>query len=220
MRRKRITRGGVIYHCMNRANGRLRIFKKPGDFSAFEQVLAEAIERVDIRLHGYCIMGNHWHLIVQPRGDGDLSEFMKWLTGTHSHRWHRAHNTVGIGHVYQGRYKSFPVQSNSYYRTLMRYVESNPQKAKLVQKSVDWPWSSLAIRIGIEKPFKLCEPAVELGENWIGEFDNLFRMPLKQIKNSIQRGCPFGEAEWIKKTAKMFKLESSLNPIGRPEVPK
>ncbi|AQQ71204.1 Transposase [Limihaloglobus sulfuriphilus] len=218
MRSKRKVLGGIVYHCFNRANGRLRIFKKPGDFEAFENVLAEAIDRVDMRLHGYCVMGNHWHLVVQPRLDGDLSEFMKWLTGTHSHRWHRAHGTVGIGHVYQGRYRSFPVQSNKYYRTLMRYVEANPQKAKLVSRAVDWQWSSLAIRTGSKKPFKLCKPIIELGDGWVDGFDNLPEMPEKKIQNSIRRGAPFGDPEWTRQTAAKLGLESSIKPIGRPKI--
>ena len=109
-RRKRITKGNIVYHALNRANGRLMIFKKPGDFAAFEAILAEGLERFDMRMCGYCIMGNHWHLILWPKEDGDLSAFMRWITQTHSRRWHKAHGTVGIGHLYQGRYKSFPVQ--------------------------------------------------------------------------------------------------------------
>lgn len=77
-RPKRITKGNIIYHAMNRANGRLRIFKKQQDFAAFESILAEGIERYRMRLCGYCIMGNHWHLVLWPRTDGDLTDFMQW----------------------------------------------------------------------------------------------------------------------------------------------
>ena len=96
-RPKRINKGGVVYHVLNRANRRLRIFKKPSDFEAFEQILSEAIERFDMRLCGYCIMSNHWHLVLWPREDGDLSSFMKWLRVTHSHRWHGAHGINSHG---------------------------------------------------------------------------------------------------------------------------
>ena len=96
-RLRRIAKGGLVYHVMNRANGRLRIFKKMRDFEAFEETLGEGCERFSMRVCGYCVMSNHWHLVLWPRKDGDLSEFMKWLTVTHSHRWHNSHGTVGIG---------------------------------------------------------------------------------------------------------------------------
>ena len=150
-RRKRKNLGNIVYHVLNRANGRLRILKKAGDFEAFERILAEGLERFPMRLLGYCLMGNHWHLLLWPREDGDLSTFMQWVTMTHSQRWHAAHGTAGMGHLYQGRFKSFPVQSNEYYLTVMRYIESNPLRAELVQSNKDWQWSSLAIRQGNEK---------------------------------------------------------------------
>ncbi len=81
-RPKRITLGEYVYHTLNRANGRLRIFRKDDDFLAFEQILAEGNERFSMRICGYCIMGNHWHLLLWPRSDGDLSEFMRWISLT------------------------------------------------------------------------------------------------------------------------------------------
>ena len=129
-RQLRKAKGGVVYHVLNRANGRLKIFKTDSDFAAFERILAEGAERVPMRICGYCLMSNHWHLVLWPHQDGDLSAFMKWITGTHSHRWHVAHRTVGIGHLYQGRYKSFPVQGSQPLSNLfMRYsrIEAREQ---------------------------------------------------------------------------------------------
>ena len=217
---KRITKGNIAYHALNRANGRLRIFKKPGDFEAFEEILAEGQERFDMRMCGYCIMSNHWHLVLWPKADGDLSAFMRWITQTHSQRWHGAHGTVGIGHLYQGRYKSFPVQSNAHYLTLMRYVESNPLKAKLVEKAGDWPWSSLAIRTGnTDKPITLCDSPVKLPKQWHRMVNNPAAMDesaIKQIETSIQRGSPLGNDNWVAKIAGELGLESTLRPRGRP----
>lgn len=99
-----------------------------------------------MRLCGYCIMGNHWHLLLWPIGNGDLSEFMRWITLTHTQRFHISHGTVGIGHLYQRRFKSFPVQDNGHYLTVMRYIEANPLRAELVKRAGDWLWSSLAVR--------------------------------------------------------------------------
>jgi len=216
-RQKRIAKGNLVYHVLNRANGRLRIFKKADDFAAFEAILAEAAERFDMRVCGYCIMGNHWHLVLWPRQDGDLSAFMKWLTVTHSTRWHAAHKTVGIGHLYQGRFKSFPVQDSVYYLTLMKYVESNPLRAELVNRSADWPWSSLAIRCKADKPITLSDGPMPLPRRWKTLVDGFADEPVEQIETSLQRGRPFGDDKWIVKTAKELALKSSLNPRGRPK---
>ncbi|MHC4928011.1 MAG: transposase [Planctomycetota bacterium] len=194
----------------------MRIFKTDADFAAFEQILAEAAERFDMRICGYCIMSNHWHLVLWPRRDGDLSAFMKWLTVTHSHRWHTAHKTVGIGHLYQGRYKSFPVQDSVYYLTLMKYVESNPLRAERVRRSADWPWSSLAIRRKADKPLTLSDGPVALPLRWNRLVDGFAAEPLEQIETCLNRGRPFGDEKWIIKMAKELALKSSLNPRGRP----
>ena len=171
-----------------------------------------------MRLCGYCIMSNHWHLVLWPRHDGDLSAFTKWLTVTHSAPLARtAHQTVGIGHLYQGRYKSFPVQDRAYYLTLLRYVESNPLRAELVKRSADWPWSSLAIRCGEEKPLELSDGPVELPRQWKKRVDSVAGLPVEKIETCLQRGRPFGDEKWILKTAKDLSLESSLNPRGRPK---
>jgi len=165
-------------------------------------------------------MGNHWHLVLWPKEDGDLSRFMKWITVTHSHRWHGAHGTVGCGHLYQCRYKSFPVQSNSYYLTLMRYVECNPLRAGLVDKAVQWPWSSLAIRTGKDdKPITLCKSPVELPMQWQRMVNNpaaINETIAAQIEKSIERGTPLGDDDWVIKAAGDLGLESTTRPRGRP----
>ena len=85
-RPKRQCAGGVVYHVLNRANGRLRIFRKGADFEAFGRILAEGLERMAMRLCGYCVMGNHWHMLLWPYNDDDVSEFMRWVTLTHTQR--------------------------------------------------------------------------------------------------------------------------------------
>ena len=171
-----------------------------------------------MRVCGYCLMSTHWHLVLWPRGDGDLSTFMKWVTATHSHRWHTAHKTVGIGHLYQGRYKSFPVQSSGTYLTLMRYVESNPRRAELVKQSRRWAWSSLAIRTGADKdkPIVLSDGPVPLPKNWPSWVDGIGVEDAQAIDVCVHRGRPLGEDKWVQKTAKELSLQSSLNSRGRP----
>ena len=142
-RPKRVTAGGIVYHVLNRANARLRIFFEDSDYQAFENVLESAIDRFNMRLLGYVLMPNHWHLVVWPRNDGDLSRFVGWLTLTHTQRWHARRRNAGTGHLYQGRFKSFPVQEDQHLRIVCRYVERNPLRKGLVKHAQDWQWSSL-----------------------------------------------------------------------------
>src|SRR5438105_15248968 len=126
--------GGYVYHMLNRADGRLPIFQKDGDYAALERILAEALAQVPgMRLLAYCAMPNHWHLVVWPQHDGDLSEYLRWLTVTHTQRWHAHHHTSGTGPLYQGRFKSFPVQEDEHLLALCRYVERNPLRANMVK---------------------------------------------------------------------------------------
>lgn len=111
-RPRRIAEGGRVYHVLNRANARLPILEKDEDYRAFERVLREVQERVAMRILAYCLMPNHWHLVVWPRRDGDLSTFMRLLTLTHTQRWHAHRRSAGSGHLYQGRFKSFIVQTD------------------------------------------------------------------------------------------------------------
>ena len=109
----------------------------------FERVLDEAVARTGIRLLSYCVMRNHWHLVVWPEVDGQLSKFVGWLTLTHTQRWHAHRQSAGLGHLYQGRFKSFPIQNDEHFLTVCRYVERNPLRANLVRHAEEWRWSSL-----------------------------------------------------------------------------
>ena len=137
----RAAQGGLVYHVLNRANARMTIFDDDADYAAFEDILEEAVDRTGmLRLLSYCLMPNHWHLVVWPRKKGDLSRFTGWLTLTHTQRWHAHRHSTGSGHVYQGRFKSFLVQDDSHYLTVCRYVERNALRAKLVKKAEKWQW--------------------------------------------------------------------------------
>jgi len=153
-RPKRIALGGLIYHVINRSSGRRKIFDTASDYKAFERTLWQASERFGMRILSYCIMPNHWHLILWPKEDGDLSKFMGWLTLTHTQRWHVHRQSVGSGHVYQGRFKSFVVQSNEYFLAVCRYVERNALRAGLVERAEDWQWGSLWRRMSGKKEYQ------------------------------------------------------------------
>ena len=120
----------------------MTIFEDDGDYEAFERSCEEAVERTRTRLLAYCVMPDHWHLIVWPRQDGELSRFVGWLTLTHTQRWHASRHSQGSGHVYQGRFKSFPVQGDEHFLTACRYVERNALRAKLVKRG----------RLALEQP--------------------------------------------------------------------
>jgi putative transposase len=128
---------------LNRANARMTMFEQDAECQAFEQVLHEAVERTQTRLLAYCIMPNHWHLMVWPNQDSELSRFVGWLTLTHTQRWHAHRHSRGSGHVYQGCFKSFSVQRDEHFLTACRYVERNALRAKLVERAEQWRWSSL-----------------------------------------------------------------------------
>ncbi len=121
--------------------------------------------------------------------------------------------------MYQGRFKSFPVESSSYYLTLMRYVESNALRAGAVERSADWPWSSLAIRLGDEKPIVLSKGPMALPGRWTKLVDKAVNMRKKDremLETCIKRGRPMGQDDWILTTAAMLGLESAMRPRGRP----
>lgn len=209
-----------VYHILNRANARVRIFDNYKDYKLFEKILGEAKEKFNMRILAYCIMPNHWHLILYPKKDGDVSKFMGWLTNTHTRRWHTIKGTVGQGHLYQGRYKSFICQDNAHFLILACYVERNAKKANLSRKAEDWKWGSAYItKYGTTKQKKLISTwPIQKPKDYL----SLLNKPQSEfeediIERSIKRSSPFGEDSWIKRIVKKFNLESTINSIGRPK---
>jgi len=212
--------GGYVYHVLNRANGRLRLFRKAGDFAAFEQVMLDAMQRTPTRLLGWCVMGNHWHMVLWPRKDGELSEFVCWLTHTHVQRWHAAHGTSGTGHVYQGRFKSFPVQTDEHLLTVLRYVQRNPLRASLVQRAEDWRWGSLWVeRNGTpDQRALLHDWPVDRPSRWLERVNTPQTSAEEQrVLTSLKRSRPFGSEAWTTRTAERLKLDWTIHPRGRPK---
>ena len=135
-----------IYHVLNRGNGRMQLFHKPADFDAFIKVLSEGLARYPVDLLTYCLMSNHWHLVLRPREAPALGRFMGWLGVTHVRRHHAHYGSRGGGHLYQGRFKSFPVQDDGHFLTVCRYVEANALRAAMVERAEDWPYGGLSAR--------------------------------------------------------------------------
>ena len=207
--------GGLCYHVINRGNARQDVFHQDDDYAAFLKLLGEANERVEMRLLAYCCLSNHFHLVVWPREDGDLSRWMQWLLTAHVRRYHRHYKTSG--HVWQGRFKAFPIQQDEHLLTVLRYVERNPVRARLVRKVQRWPWSSAgAPPQGVEVP-KLHSGPVPRGEDWLDWVNQpLTEAEVAAMRHSVDRGTPYGTERWQKMTAKRLGLESSIRPRGRP----
>jgi putative transposase len=219
-RQPRIDLAGYTYHIINRASGRVPIFKTQKDFLQFEQVLAEAKERIDIDINAFCVMPNHFHMALRPKRDGDLQEFMGWFTKTQTQRWHVDHDTVGHGHLYQGRYKSLMVNTDDYYLTLMRYIEQNPLRAGLVEKADKWKWGSLYWRLhGTEEQRSLLsEWEVPIPRDYLAQVNTILKNDtLAEIRTAVLKGAPIGEDVWRMELITALKLEYTTHGVGRPK---
>jgi putative transposase len=195
------------------------MFRSDADFEAFQGVLVEAHQKHPIRILSYCVLANHWHFVVWPEADGQLSEFFRWLAHTHAMRWRVSNRTVGYGHLYQGRFKSFPVQSDDHLLSLLRYVERNPLSAGLVEKAQLWQWGSLWSRVHGEKALKaiLSPWPVQRPANWTNRVNTpLTAKELGRVRLSIERGQPYGDDEWVQRTVQKLGLLHTVRPEGRP----
>ena len=216
-RTKRMYTAGVACHVLNRAVGRAEIFRSPADYAAFEELLAAACEAVPVRLLTFCLMPNHWHLVLWPQADRDLSVFMHRLTMTHTMRWHHAHHTMGTGPLYQGRFKSFPVASDEHFLTVCRYVERNALRANLVARAEDWRWSGLWHRTHPGKLLQLSDWPVGPSDDWVSRVNQPHTTAeLAALHTSVRRGLPFGSDAWRRATADRLGIRLEAGRAGRP----
>jgi putative transposase len=211
----RTAHGGLVYHVLNRANARRRIFETPGDYAAFVRMLADIQTRSGMRILAWCVMPNHWHLVLWPREDGELSAFVRLVTLTHTQRWHAHRGTAGTGHLYQGRFKSFVVQADGHLLTVCRYVEANALRAKLVGRAEDWRWSSLW-RHGADRPAIAPWP-VPQPSGWIDAVNEVGSAgELDRLRACNQRGRPYGDHDWMMRKVAELGLALTIRPRGRP----
>ncbi len=238
--------GGVVYHVLNRAVARRAIFKTDADYDAFVKVFRQAVERQEtliakgkaggrrVEVLGWCLLPSHWHLVLLPHGEGDLSDFMRWLQMTHTQRWHAHRRSAGSGPLYQGRFKSFPVdEQGDHLPDVLAYVERSARRAGLVARASDWPWGSLARRGakrrakggGFGEPGPPLVPIEELPRGhgydlrqWRRAVEGGMDAATEAaIATSIQRGRPFGRERWTTRIAGRLSLQSTLRPRGRPK---
>ena len=166
-RPRRLIEPHSVLHVVNRGNERRRLFASGDDYMSFLGLLRRSQRRHGMRILAYVLLPNHWHLVLWPESSSDLWQFMHCLTGAHAARFRHDSNTIGLGHVYQGRYYSALVHTDARYVATIRYVEANPVRARLVANAEDWVWSSLVERLGerdviVDGPLALPEP-----EHWL-----------------------------------------------------
>jgi putative transposase len=210
--------GGKVYHVLNRGNGRCRLFHKEADYQAFQRLLLQVKEAVPVRVLAWCLMPNHWHLVLWPSEDGQLSRFMLRLSTAHVRRHFAHYHTTSGGHLYQGRFKSFPVQEDGHFPTVCRYVEANPLRRGLVEKAGKWPWSSLWAYSHKQAELRPEAWPVRRPAGW--EAIVQAALPgdeLEQVRTSLRRGRPFGSEPWVLKTAHELGLGFTLRDCGRPK---
>ena len=173
-----------------------------------------------MRILAYEVMPNHWHLVLHPRNDGDLATFMHKLSNAHTRKVHARTNTNGSGHLYQGRYKSFLVDSENYLLSVVKYTERNAVRAKLVQRCEDWRWGSAWLRVhGTNSQKKLLnELPTDLPDDYV-KWINTVDKPddLNTIRVSVNKSVPYGKELWVEKMVSKHHLESTLRSPGRPK---
>ena len=212
-RTARASVGGVCYHVLNRGNSGSRVFRSQVDYKSFVQLLRDAEQRVSLRMLAYCLLPTHFHLVLWPYREGELSTWMQWLLTAHVRRHHQRYQSHG--HIWQGRFKAFPVQQDDHLLTVLRYVEQNPLRKTLVDQSEDWVWSSLRGRNG-NSSFVRSGP-VAVPKKWERVVNRSFSPgELDGLRQSVNRGIPFGSPIWVTRTVKRLGLESSLRSRGRP----
>jgi putative transposase len=220
-RPRRFLPGGMVFHVLNRGVNRRTLFFDASEYQAFIVDVLETLRTRPMRICSYCIMPNHWHMVLWPERDGDVTLFVHHLASLHSLRWKRRHEEVGLGPLYQGRFKAFPVQTDCHFHTVVRYVERNPLRANLVQNAAVWRWSSLGqvaspMQIPVSDwPDGLSRPI--RGSEWV-EWVNTPQTiaEVDSVRRCARRGCPLGDDRWAGDTAASLGLESTMRQSGRP----
>ena len=215
---------GLVYHVINRGNNRQDVFHKPDDFQAFLKALVELKERKPFALYGYCLMNNHFHLLLRPTGDATISRIMQSLLVSHTQRYHRHYHSGG--HVWQGRFKSPVIQNDEHLLTVVRYIEANPLRARIVKRADLYPWSSYRVHglgeadelVGSLITYEELSPLPKVRQR---KWADMVHRPMEEanlaaIRRSSVTGLPYGEATWVKRLAKRLELDLTIRPRGRP----
>lgn len=209
----------LVYHALNRAVARLPLFRTDGDYEAFERVMREAHDKFPLEILAYCVMPNHWHFVLRPLEDGQLTAFLRCVAHTHTMRWHAHHHTSGTGHLYQGRFKAFPVDDDTHFYSVVRYVERNALRGGLVPQAEAWRWCSLWRRESGDSEARalLARWPVPRPRAWVQHANTpQSEAELTAVRQAVRRSSPFGEPDWQQAIAKRLGLQATLRPRGRP----
>lgn len=217
-RKARSVLGGEIYHVMNCGNCGRKIFRKPEDYLAFMRIMEEGRQRAGMRILSYCLMPDHWHMVLWPARADDLADFVGWVSNKHVRHWREQRRRVGEGHLYQGRFKSFPAQAGKELYNLLRYVEGNARRARLVESATAWPYGS---RFGGTHPREnrvtLAAWPIPRPRNWAAKLDEpLAAADLKRLRLHAQRSRPYGDPAWMADAVRRMGLEWTVRDRGRP----
>ena len=215
-RQARAARGGYVYHVMNRGHAGLTLFDAPADYEMFVRLLATTQAVAPMRLLAYCIMPTHWHLVLWPEHDTELSGYMARVSNTHVRHCqsqHPEHN----GHFYGSRFRSFPVEEDAHLLTVLRYVNGNPLRARLTASAEQWPWSSLNPRLPDGTEIPLTDSPIHQPRNWLELVNQpLTDQELAALRTCAVRGRPYGSDPWVQHAARVLGLTFTLRPRGRP----
>jgi putative transposase len=205
-----------VQHVLNRGNRRATIFHEDADYQHFTNLLADAGERVPMRLLAFCLMPNHWHLVVWVKNGDALPAYMQWLSSLHVQQHHGKYGTRGLGHVYQAPYRNFIVEYESYLYSVLRYVEANARTANLVQRAEHWKWSSAAHNGSADGRALLSDWPVPRPANWLRYVNKgIPKEELLRLRQSARRGTPYGSDSWVEELAERYGLKSTLSRPDR-----
>jgi putative transposase len=215
-RRSRVHTAGLIFHVLNRGAKKASLFESDGDYTAFLRLLDMATRRERVAVLAYCLMPNHWHLLLMPQAEGALSRCLHWLTTTHARRWQLARGTEGQGAVYQARFKALAVKDDGHFRWVCRYIERNAMRASLVGRAEDWRWSSLWQRRARDPRVDLARWPIPEPDDWCDQVNiPQTAAELERFRCAVVSGTPFGDEAWRR------RVEHALGrgyrrPRGRP----
>ena len=214
----------MVFHVLNRGVNRRTLFYDARDYEAFVADMLETLRTRPMRICSFCLMPNHWHMVLWPERDNDITSFVHHLASLHASRWKRRHEEVGMGPLYQGRFKAFPIQTDHHFFTVVRYVERNPLRANLVNSAEAWRWSSLGqasfpLQIPISDWPVGTTHATHRSEwiDWVNAPQTVAE--IESVRRCSQRCAPYGDALWASDTASSLGLESTMRQSGRPRKP-
>ena len=195
---KRILRipGRIPLHVCNRSAAQIKIFHSAADYVRFETCLKEMLEKFPLRLFAFCIMPNHWHLLIEGDSGQEVTQGLHWLGTTHAIRLRKDTGSIGRGAVYQNRFRAYPIQRNGAFYRVAHYIERNPVDASLCPQPEKWLWSSASPEKATN--LTLADWPISKPSNWAKTIQNpLDEVVLGQIHSHEILQRPYGDPEWV-----------------------